>query len=36
MTSINNITSAKLLIIINLPVLLLIADVSQIGYAVIV
>ena len=36
MTAINKITAAKLLVLINLPVLLLIASVYQIGSAVIV
>ena len=36
MTAINKITAAKLLVLINLPVLLLIAGVYQIGSAVIV
>jgi len=36
MSAINKITAAKLLVLINLPVLLLIAGVYQIGSAVIV
>tara|TARA_Y100001968_G_scaffold74840_1_gene66243 strand:+ start:260 stop:370 length:111 start_codon:yes stop_codon:yes gene_type:complete len=36
MTAINRITAAKLLILINLPILLLIAGVYQVGSAVIV
>ena len=36
MTAINKVTAAKLLVLINLPVLLLIAGVYQIGSAVIV
>tara|TARA_B100000965_G_scaffold285489_1_gene243421 strand:+ start:261 stop:410 length:150 start_codon:yes stop_codon:yes gene_type:complete len=36
MTAINKITAAKLLVLINLPVLLLIAGVYQIGSAVVV
>ena len=36
MTAINKITAAKLLVLINLPVLLLIAGVYQIGSSVIV
>ena len=36
MTAINKITAAKLLVLINLPVLFLIAGVYQIGSAVIV
>jgi len=36
MTAINKITAAKLLVLINLPVLLFIAGVYQIGSAVIV
>tara|TARA_Y100001968_G_scaffold299255_1_gene309741 strand:+ start:384 stop:494 length:111 start_codon:yes stop_codon:yes gene_type:complete len=36
MTAMNKITAAKLLVLINLPALLLIAGVCQIGSAVIV